>query len=252
MATKTESVFTEANESERTLKKGDKVVYAAIRRNMNAETRSCFPSIHTIKALSGCGQAKVTQAIKRLEKAGFLTIGAQITPAGRVCNLYTFPETSFDKSFEMFTYEFLDMDLPTNVKEYYMDVQHYFLDDGSKEKGVGRCNYSNAEIARRTGWSIPTVKKNNALLIEKGLLTEEVLPEKDQAGLPIVQKQFDLDGLHQAALWAKAVTEQITKNTDDIEAIKARLDELEDYKRRKEKEEALERNKVVNAVYPME
>lgn len=103
-------------------------------------------------------------------------------------------------------------------------------------------------------------------MIERGLLTEEILPEKDQAGLPIIQKQFDLDGLHQAALWVKTVTDKIVQHDDAIEEIKAenaelkaeneemgkRLAKLEAAEEARKKKEALERNKVVNAVYPME
>lgn len=238
MTSITENAYEETN-PERILRKGDKVVYAAIRRNMDSVTRSCYPSIHTIKRLAGCGQAKVQQAIERLKQAGLLTIGMHTTAAGRRCNLYKFPITEFDKNFERFTFEFLDLDLPTNVKEYYMDIQHYLYD---MENGVGKCNFSNAEIARRTGWSIPSVKKNNTILIERGLLTEETLEEKDQAGLPIVQKQFDLTGLQQAVLWVKAVTEQVTKNTDDIELLKQELEELKQWKAKKEKEESFLRN----------
>lgn len=96
-------------------------------------------------------------------------------------------------------------------------------------------------------------------------MTEEVLTEKDQAGLPIIQKQFDLEGLHQAALWVKTVTDKIVQHDDAIEEIKAenaelkaeneemrkRLDKLEATEEARKKREALERNKVVDAIYPM-
>lgn len=48
----------------------------------------------------------------------------------------------------MFTDEFLDLDMPLNIKEYYMDIQHYLY---GKDTGIGRCTLSNTELARRTG-----------------------------------------------------------------------------------------------------
>jgi cell division protein FtsB len=59
-----------------------------------------------------------------------------------------------------------------------------------------------------------------------------------------VQKFFDLNGLQQASLWVKAVTEQITTNTQDIEQLKednAQMrKELDDLK----KQLSLQRNKT--------
>lgn len=216
------------------LEHGDKIIYATIRRYMNKETRDCFPSINTIAVKLNCSKTKVLSAIKRLLDTELLEKHID----GRK-NHYKFPLTDFDKHFEMFTDEFLDSDLPLNVKEYYMDIQPFLY---GKETGVGKCSFSNAELARRTGWTTVSVKKYNTILIEKGLLSEEVTNATDESGLPIVQKAFNLTGLHQAALWVKAVTEQITINTQDIEDLKE-----ENVKIRKElealkKEMALKRN----------
>lgn len=248
---KTEN-YLDANNPERTLQKGDKVIYAAIRRNMDDITRSCYPSIETIKKLAGCGQNKVYESTKRLADAGFIKVGTKITPSGRTSKLYIFPKTDFDKRFEMFTFDFLDLDLPTNVKEYYMDVQQYLY---GKDSGIGKCTYSNVKLAELTGWSVPAVKKYNKILIENNLLTEESLTKTDEAGLPIVQKNFNLTGLQQAALWVKAVTEQVTKNTDDIEIIKqeneemkSQISELQRKMKIYEKERSLERNTSTSEV----
>lgn len=234
---------------ERILQHGDKVVYAAIRRFMNEETRSCYPSISKIKQKAGCGQTKVEDAIKRLEQAGFIKLSKKAVPAtGKLSWFYEFTNTSFDKHFEMFTDEFLDLDLPINVKEYYMDIQRYMYD---KESGTGKISFSNTKIAELTGWSIPTIKKFNTILIEKGLLDEVITDKSDEAGLPVIQKNFNLAGLQQAALWAKAVTQQVVKNTSDIEEIKS---ENEDLKRRiaaLEREAALRRNLVVEKEYTL-
>jgi len=122
---------------------GDKIIYATIRRYMNKETRDCFPAITTIANKLNCSKTKVISAIKRLIETGLLKKHSD----GRK-NHYYFPESEFDKHFEMFTDEFLDLDLPLNVKEYYMDVQPFLY---GKETGIGKCSFSNAEISRRTG-----------------------------------------------------------------------------------------------------
>lgn len=97
----------------------------------------------------------------------------------------------------MFTDDFLDLDLPVNVKEYYMDLQQYLYD---KDSGIGKCAFSNADIANKLGISAPSVKKYNTYLIEHGYLEEETTNKTDDAGLPVIQKNFNLTGLNQAAL----------------------------------------------------
>ena len=126
-----------------TIEHGDKVIYASIRRYMNATTRECFPALNTIAISLKCSINKVRRAIERLVNTGLINKCND----GRK-NHYYFPESEFDKRFEMFTDEFLDMDLPLNVKEYYMDIQQYLY---GKDTGIGKCALSNAELARRTG-----------------------------------------------------------------------------------------------------
>lgn len=242
------------------LEQGDKVIYAAIRRYMNKTSRECFPSLSTIATTLQCSRTKIIKAIERLVATGLL----EKTNDGRK-NHYRFPETEFDKKFEAFTDEFLELDIPLNIKEYYMDVQHFFRDK-DKRNGKGKCGYSNAELARRTGITVPSVKKYNTYLIERGYMQEEQTELKDAAGFPVVQKIFDLDKFQQAALWAKAVTEKIVQHDDEIEELKAtnaelkaenkemrkRMDELEAVVAAGKKKEALERNKVVDCTFPMD
>lgn len=150
----------------------------------------------------------------------------------------------------MFTDDFLDMDLPINAKEYYMDIQRYMYD---KESGVGKIGYTNTKLAELTGWTVQSIKKFNTLLIERGLLTEETTSKTNEAGLPIVQKNFNLSGFKQAELWARAVTQQVVQNTADIEDMKQKYDSEIDALHRKiealEKAAALERNRVVEQNY---
>ena len=93
---------------------------------------------------------------------------------------------------------------------------------------MGKCSFNNSEIARRLGISTPTVKKYNTYLIENGFLSEEVSNNTDEAGLPIITKNFNLTTLKQAALWIKAVNEQLINNTAQLNAQGEDIDELKD------------------------
>lgn len=230
-----------------TIEHGDKVIYASIRRYMNATTRECFPALNTIAISLKCSINKVRRAIERLVDTGLI----EKCSDGRK-NHYYFPESEFDKRFEMFTDEFLDMDLPLNVKEYYMDIQQYLY---GKDTGIGKCALSNAELARRTGWTTISIKKYNTILIEKNLLEEEETTQKDEAGFPIIQKRFDLQGFNQAVLWVKQVNEAIIDHEDRIAALERKLgvqseqddiykelEELRAFKARTLREKALENN----------
>lgn len=218
----------------KSLAKGDKLVFASIKRYMNKDTRTCFPSLKTIAKKLNCSESKIQKCIYRLEEAGLVSIRRE---EGKSNEYYFPPET--DK-FEMFTDEFLDMELDLKVKEYYMDLQPFLY---GKETGIGRTTLSNTRLAEYIGLSVPTVKKYNTILIENGLLTEEETSKTDEAGLPVIQKNFNLTGLQQAALWVKAVTETVQKHDVAIEELEKKVANLE-------KELSLYRNKTQNIIYP--
>lgn len=208
---------------ENKLEQGDKVIYAAIRQYMNKDTRECYPSYTTICKLLDISRKKLSDALKRLFDTKLLEKRIIIEGEKKKNNIYYFPETEFDKQFEMFTPEFLSLDLPVNVKEYYMDIQRFLY---KKDTGVGILTLPNYKLAKITGLSPVSVKKYNTILIDRGILTEDVTEGKDEYGLPVIQKNFNLTGLNQAALWVKAVTEQVQANTNDIEDLKQSNEEL--------------------------
>lgn len=108
-----------------------------------------------------------------------------------------FVRTEFDNFFEMFTEDFLRMNIPLNIKEYYMGVQQFLY---GKDTGIGKCTFNNTEIADRLGISPLSVKKYNTYLIENNFLEEESTNSTDESGLPVIQKNFNLTSLNQAAL----------------------------------------------------
>ena len=228
-----------------TLEHGDKIIYATLINYMNKDSRECFPAIRFIAENLQCSPTKVQLAIKRLLATGLL----EKAKDGRK-NHYRFPETDFDKQFEMFTKEFLYMDLPLNVKEYYMDIQQYLY---GKDTGKGKCSFSNAELARRTGWTVASVKKYNKKKKEKNLLEEETSDYKDEAGFPIIIKRFDLQGLNQAELWVKQVTAAVIRHEDEIQQLKNEIQELRsDRQEDKRKIAALEKQLALQNNYVKE
>lgn len=225
------------------LEQGDQVVFAAIKKYMNWDTRECYPSITTISKSLKCSRTKVLAAIDRLCENGLI----QKKNNGKgSSNSYLFVRTEFDNFFEMFTESFLKIDMPLNVKEYYMGIQQFLY---GKDSGVGRCTLSNSTLSEKLGISKLSVKKYNTYLIEHGFLEEETTSKKDESGFPVIQKNFDLTSLQQAELWARAVTQQVIQNTSDIEDMKKELAELRAWKQRKEREEALERNRAEMRTY---
>ena len=176
------------------LEQGDQVIFASIKKYMNNETRECFPSITTIASNLKCSRTKILSAIDRLCACGLLK---KITNKKGTHNTYKFLRTEFDQFFEMFTEDFLKIDIPLNVKEYYMGIQQFLYD---KDSGIGKCSFNNVKLAEKLGISVLSVKKYNTYLIEHKYLEEEVTNKTDEAGFPVIQKNFNLTGLQQAAL----------------------------------------------------
>lgn len=204
---------------------GDKAVYAAIRRYMNKDTRQCFPSYPRLCEMLKISDNKLTASIKRLCEAGVLE---KVSSSGKK-SVYHFPYTDFDKQFEMFTDDFLELDLPLNVKEYYMDLQKYLY---KKETGQGVLTFSNRQISTLLNLSQQSVKKYNTILIDKGYLTESMTEATDEYGLPVIQKKFDLEGLKQAALWVKQVTEAVQRHDDEIKELQEKAEKVPELERR--------------------
>lgn len=176
------------------LEQGDQVIFAAIKKYMNNETRECFPSITTIAKTLNCSRTKILSAIDRLCSCNLLQ---KKSNGPGVHNTYVFVRTEFDNFFEMFTEDFLKIDMPLNIKEYYMGIQQFLY---GKETGIGKCSFSNTKLAEMLGISPLSVKKYNTYLIENNYLEEETTNKTDESGLPVIQKNFNLQSLNQAAL----------------------------------------------------
>ena len=189
----------------------DQLVFAQIKRFMNKDTRTCYPSMEMIKAKTGLSIRFINDSIHRLEQFGLI----QVTRRKGTSNLYYFPPET--DQFEMFSESFLDMELPPKVKEYYMKLQKTLYD---KDQKIATTHYNDSELAVITGLSKPTVKKYNLILEESGYMKTAITPYKNEAGLAIREMSFDMQKLGQFGLWVKAITQQVVINTDDIEELK--------------------------------
>lgn len=200
------------------LKKGDKIIFANIKRFCNKQTMECHPRLETIAEKCGYSTKRIQIGIKRLEEAGLLTA---IKRKG-TSTVYKFHKID---DFERFTDKFLDTDLDPQIKEYYMDLQHYLF--VNPDTGEANTTFSDSEIAKKTGLCIRTVKLYNKALIEADILTETTTTLLDESGFPIIQKTFDLKKLHQSILYKfKEQDDKINKNTDEINSLKDEIKQL--------------------------
>ena len=201
----------------RSLEWCDQLVFAQIKRFMNKDTRTCYPSVDRIKELTQLSGKFIYDSIHRLSDAGLM----KVTYRHGTSNLYYFPPET--DQFEMFSDEFLDMPLPPKVKEYYMKIQPYLFD---KDQDTAITHLSDQKIREITKLSLPTIKKYNKILQDGGYMNSKLTSYKDEAGLIIREMSFDMQKLGQFGLWVKAVSEQVTKNTDDIQELKEEIKQL--------------------------
>ena len=184
------------------------VVYCAIKRHMNKDTLEAFPELKTIARESGCGEDAVRKAIKELVDNKFIK---QIKRCGK-SNLYKFSTT---KSFEPFSYDFLDdPDIKIREKAYLMMTQKNMF---NKETGVGSISYSTKEMAEITRMSVPTVLSCENKLIQAGYLSKpnSKLVDKE-LGLHKDLRMYLLQLYNMAAVTMR----QTQRNTEEIEKIK--------------------------------
>ena len=58
--------------NQHSLEHGDKLVYAAVRRYMNKDTRECFPALGTIASQLKCIINKIQSALNRLVESNLI------------------------------------------------------------------------------------------------------------------------------------------------------------------------------------
>lgn len=207
----------------------DLLIYVAIKRYMNKDTKEAFPSLQTICTKSGASINTVRKCINNLEAQDYF----KIEKRGRQ-NYYIFSDY---QKFEPFSYDFLDKeDLTFTEKAYIIASQQYMFKD---EKGIGKISYTNSELSEKINMPESTISKCNRSLTTKEYLSIIRCEKHDpETGLAIQEKIFHLDELGQAVIWALQNHEQrITKNEKtldlalkEIAQLKAELAELKGQK----------------------
>jgi DNA-binding transcriptional regulator YhcF (GntR family) len=139
----------------------DKLVYLSIRRFMNKETKIAFPSLQTISDVSGASIPTIRKIISKLEELDYF----EILKKGRG-QQYKFNEL---KSFEPFSYEFLDRtDLSFTSKSYLIASQEFMYKD---LENFGKISYSDREMSEKINMSHSTISKCNKELEKLGVLS---------------------------------------------------------------------------------
>lgn len=207
----------------------DLLIYVAIKRYMNKDTKEAFPSLQTICAKSGASVNTVRKCIANLEREKYFTI----TKEGRK-NIYTFSDY---KKFEPFSYDFLDKeDLTFTEKAYIIASQQYMYKD---EQGFGKITLSSQDLSKKINMPESTISKCNKSLTAKDYLSIIKCNKRDQeTGVVIQEKIFHLDELGQAVIWALHNHEERISNNEktldlalnEIAKLRAELSELKGQK----------------------
>lgn len=180
------------------LKPTDKLIYANIRRFMNKDTYTCYPSMSTIAKKSGVTIQTVQNSIKRLVKFGYIEILKEKHNSKN--NIYKFPQLT--DNFERFTDEFLDNEIMTpNEKAYLIGLQSQCYKNGD----YALTTYSNTAIADTLDISVNSVKKYNSSLTSKEIMTELQTAKFDEDGFNKIIKAIDLAKIGQKVLFEIAV-----------------------------------------------
>ena len=200
------------------LQKYEILVYVAIRYNMNAKTMTAHPSLQTIADRTGCSIPSIRKIIKDIVAKKYMTVEIK----KGIGTIYTF---SNEKSFEPFSYEFLDNPKLTKAEKLHiLCTQQYMF----KENGIGKVTYSDAELSEKTGLNRHTISKTNQSLIEKGFAEQIILRSKNpETGLMDKETIFHLNELGQAIVFKlKEHEDRIDKHDEEIEELKRTVAEL--------------------------
>lgn len=190
----------------------DQLIYLSIRRFMNGETKTAWPSLKVISRASGASIPTIRNSIKTLEEKDYL----KVVKEGR-SQKYVFNEL---KKFEPFSYDFLDnKDLSFTEKAYLVASQQYMYKD---VEGIGKMSLTNKELADKINVSESTISRTNKSLVRKNYLTIVKNESRDLAsGCRTDTKLFQLNKLGQAVIWLlKDHEDRINENTEDIKELK--------------------------------
>ena len=193
----------------------DLYIYATIKRFMNGETREAYPSLATLRRVTGCGQERITRSIGRLAGKYF---GVYYRGRKRV---FVFARKY--RGFEPFSYEFLDKgDLTPMEKAYIIAAQQFMFKDLGD---YGKMSFSARDLSGLINMPEWEIRRHDRSLVRKGYLSIVQTGGRDfETGLPMREKLFNLGRLGQKLIWLLAVgTEKIRRNNERIDRLRKDL-----------------------------
>ena len=200
--------------SKESLKAIDPYVYACVKKFMNNKNKKAFPSKETLIEYSGLSRSALDPAIKRLEDAGYL----KVNRVANKSNEYIFNDY---KTFEIFSYEFLeDSNLTPKEKSYIIVMQQYMFK--KPELGLGAVSYSFEELCNILGLAPKTLRNLERSLEAKEVLTKVPTLKHD----PTTGLHSDMR-LYEFNKYLNTIALTVQKNSIDIESHSKRLDDLE-------------------------
>lgn len=194
------------------LKPIDYLVYANIRRYMNKDTKTCYPSLETISKDCDCSIPTVRSSIKRLASEQLFDI---IKRKGQ-STMYKFKDLL--KNFERFTPEFLDNPEITSEEKAYLIGLH---SQSYKNEDYAITTFSNQEIANNLNMNIRNVQRYNKSLQDKKIMTELATSIKDEAGFNVPAKAVDMHRIGQAILY---ISKRVENHEDRITNLEKMLE----------------------------
>ena len=199
-------------ETETSLKPFDYLVYANIRRYVNKDTLTCFPSLDTIAKNCNSTIPTIRQSIKRLLKEKMFEV---VIRTGQ-STMYKF--TNLLDGFEMFTSEFLDSDeLSADEKAYLIGLQAKSF----KNNDMAISTYNNSELSKMLNVSLASIKRYNKSLKEKEIMSELQTSVKDsETGLIKTAKVVDLNKIGQAVLF---INQRVDNHEERIQQLEKEL-----------------------------
>lgn len=201
------------------LKPFDKLVYAMMKKSMDAETNQTFVSIETLADDLDVARKTITKSIKRLCECGVIK---KLTQKVGRSNKYEF--VKFLDGFEMFTNEFLEdmKTLTTDEKAILVALQEYTYKDS--ETGDAFTTYGIEKLARAINVSTPTLRKAFNSLEEKGVMQSTLSRKVDTtSGTHMTLRRIDNEKIAQAVLF---IGKQVVENTNDIAELKQIIQEM--------------------------
>ena len=196
----------------------DKLVYLSIRRFMNKDTKIAFPSLQTISNVSGASIPTIRKIITKLEDLDYF----KVSKKGRG-QQYEFNEL---KSFEPFSYEFLDKDdLSFTAKAYLIASQEFMYKD---VENFGKVSYSDREMENKINMPHSTISKCNKELEQLGYLTivKNKTTELD-TGCNKNTKIYHLAKLGQAVIWTLQNHEdRLVEHEDRLQKLEKMVEKL--------------------------